>query len=326
MAQILRQSTAVDILIGPFVNVTNGKTAEAGLTIAQANVRLSKAAQNIAQKSDVTTCVYDEVGMYNCELDATDTDTVGTLDLIVDDALALTVVNRFQVIDAVTYDALYADTPTLLTSKDIGQLYESAITTVTGQQEFVMTVAIAVDDTWIGNVCSLEDVSTGEIYSGKAGTGIWISDVVASTNTLYISTVFPVTVVAGDVVRIHVDQHPTYALTSFDPATATNLASDTASVLAKLLAYVQLLARSDAFITTDKSVELGEINTDEGSGGGNFAATSDSLEAQADVCAEVKVKTDQMVYTKANELDVNTVSINQAEVVGDGNATPWDGA
>lgn len=33
-----------------------------------------------------------------------------------------------------------------------------------------------------------------------------------------------------------------------------------------------------------------------------------------------------MTFTKANELDVNTKSINDAEVIGDGNATPWDGA
>lgn len=31
-------------------------------------------------------------------------------------------------------------------------------------------------------------------------------------------------------------------------------------------------------------------------------------------------------FTKANELDVNVQSINGAGVVGDGNATPWDGA
>ena len=39
----------------------------------------------------------------------------------------------------------------------------------------------------------------------------------------------------------------------------------------------------------------------------------------------IKVPTDKMVFTKANELDVNTKSINNATVVGDGNATPWDG-
>ena len=40
----------------------------------------------------------------------------------------------------------------------------------------------------------------------------------------------------------------------------------------------------------------------------------------------IKAITDQMVFTKTNELDVNTQSINGATVVGDGNATPWDGA
>ena len=39
----------------------------------------------------------------------------------------------------------------------------------------------------------------------------------------------------------------------------------------------------------------------------------------------IKVQTDKMVFTKTNELDVNTKSINDAEVIGDGNATPWDG-
>ena len=39
----------------------------------------------------------------------------------------------------------------------------------------------------------------------------------------------------------------------------------------------------------------------------------------------IKVPTDKMVFSKANELDVNTKSINDAEIVGDGDATPWDG-
>jgi len=39
----------------------------------------------------------------------------------------------------------------------------------------------------------------------------------------------------------------------------------------------------------------------------------------------IKVPTDKMVFSKTNELDANTKSINDAEVIGDGNATPWDG-
>lgn len=40
----------------------------------------------------------------------------------------------------------------------------------------------------------------------------------------------------------------------------------------------------------------------------------------------IKAITDQFVFTKANEVDANTQSINGAAVVGDGDATPWDGA
>ena len=51
---------------------------------------------------------------------------------------------------------------------------------------------------------------------------------------------------------------------------------------AKLLSYVQLLARSDAAIETDRSTELDEINGDEGSGAGNFSSQTDSVEAIRD--------------------------------------------
>lgn len=46
---------------------------------------------------------------------------------------------------------------------------------------------------------------------------------------------------------------------------------------------------------------------------------------KAEDIAATKAVTDQMVFTKANELDVNTKSMNDAEVIGNGNAIPWDG-
>ena len=57
----------------------------------------------------------------------------------------------------------------------------------------------------------------------------------------------------------------------------------------------------------------------------NAAATASALATVDTVVDAVKVQTDKMVFTKTNELDVNTKSINDAEVIGDGNATPWDG-
>ncbi len=104
---ILRQSTAVDVLIGPFVDSTDGDTEEIALTISQADVRLSKNGQSAAQKSDVTAAAHDADGFYNCELDATDTNTVGILVLYVHEAGALAVRHEFQVIEEAIYDRDY---------------------------------------------------------------------------------------------------------------------------------------------------------------------------------------------------------------------------
>ena len=60
--------------------------------------------------------------------------------------------------------------------------------------------------------------------------------------------------------------------------------------------------------------------------GTDSAATATNLATVDTVVDAIKAKTDQMVFTKANELDANTQSINGATVVGDGNSTPWDGA
>jgi hypothetical protein len=105
MAQILKQSTAVDVLIGPFVDQTNGFTSETG---ESPSVKLSKNGQALAAKNDVTTPVHDADGYYNCELDATDTNTVGTMILTVAaSANALPVRHEFQVVEEAIYDALF---------------------------------------------------------------------------------------------------------------------------------------------------------------------------------------------------------------------------
>lgn len=107
-AGILRQSTAVDVLIGPFVDSTDGDTEEAALTINRADVLLSKNGQGAVQKTDVTAAASDADGFYNCELDATDTDTVGQLVLYVHVAGALAVRHDFQIVEEEPYDDIFA--------------------------------------------------------------------------------------------------------------------------------------------------------------------------------------------------------------------------
>ena len=48
---ILKQSAGGTLKIGPFLDETDGKTAETGLTVPQSAVRLTKAGGNFAQKN-----------------------------------------------------------------------------------------------------------------------------------------------------------------------------------------------------------------------------------------------------------------------------------
>jgi len=104
----LRQSTAVTVKIGPFVDETDGVTAETGLTISQADVRLSKNGGDYAQKHDSDAASHDENGEYNCNLDATDTNTLGRLKLSVHESGALPVWHTYDVIAQEWWDAKYS--------------------------------------------------------------------------------------------------------------------------------------------------------------------------------------------------------------------------
>jgi len=108
----LRQSTAVDVGIGPFVDATDGVTAETGLTLAQADIRLKKNNGAWAQVNDNTSATHEENGWYEKELDATDTNTVGRLIIAVHESGALPVWHEFWVLEEAIYDALFAASAT----------------------------------------------------------------------------------------------------------------------------------------------------------------------------------------------------------------------
>jgi len=102
----LKQGTAATVKIGPFVDETDGKTAETGLTIAQADVRLAKNGGDMAQKNSAAACTHDEIGVYDCPLSTTDTNTLGRLDVFIHKSGALAVFQSYLVLPANVYDAL----------------------------------------------------------------------------------------------------------------------------------------------------------------------------------------------------------------------------
>lgn len=103
---ILKQSTAATIKLGPFIDDTDGKTAETALTISQADIRLSKNGGDIAQTNNSTGATHDELGYYNVPLDTTDTNTLGRLKVMVHESGALPVWDEYLVVTANVYDTL----------------------------------------------------------------------------------------------------------------------------------------------------------------------------------------------------------------------------
>lgn len=103
----LRGNTAATIKLGPFLDSTDGNTDETALTISQADVRLSKNGGDMAQKNDSNAATHDEIGIYDCALNTTDTNTYGRLRVTVHESEALTVDQTYQVLPEIIYDSFF---------------------------------------------------------------------------------------------------------------------------------------------------------------------------------------------------------------------------
>lgn len=108
MNSFLRQSTASQArAIGPFLDDTDFKTAETGLTIANTDIKLVVNGGASANKNSGGG-THRANGVYGVTFDATDTATVGEIEVSVLISGALLVFHKFWVLEEVVYDALFA--------------------------------------------------------------------------------------------------------------------------------------------------------------------------------------------------------------------------
>lgn len=117
----LRQSTASqEIQLGRFVDSTDGDTEETGLTIANTDIKIWKAGATVQVNKNLGGATHDANGMYSAVLDATDSNTLGNIEINVHVAGALSVKREFIVVPANVYDSLVLGTDTL--TADVTQL------------------------------------------------------------------------------------------------------------------------------------------------------------------------------------------------------------
>ena len=105
----LKHATASqEIPLGPFVDDSDGVTAETGLTIANTDIKLWKSGATTLASKNSGGSSHISGGIYVATLDDTDTDTYGPLTIFVQVSGALAVKLDCWVLEADAYDALFA--------------------------------------------------------------------------------------------------------------------------------------------------------------------------------------------------------------------------
>lgn len=168
MAYPLRQSTASqEILLGPFLSSTDGDTERTGLTIANTDIKLFKHGGSAQVNKNSGGATHDANGKYVATLDATDTDTLGGLEINVHVSTALPVKKVCVVLAQAVFDAFYGS----------GNLPANV-------------KAISDDSTAADNLeLAIEDapgyVNKGTAQAGAAGSITLASGANSTTNDIY---------------------------------------------------------------------------------------------------------------------------------------------
>jgi hypothetical protein len=180
--RLLRQSTASqEQIIGPFVDDTDFKTRETGLTIANTDIKLIKGGSTSEVNKNSGGGTHTAQGRYSIVFDATDTNTLGSLFLAVDVAGALPVWHEFEVIAAEAYDSLQGSGNGLRANAvQVGSQTASAAGAVTFPDTIASTTNITAGTiTTTTNLTNLPSIPTnwltaaGIAASALNGKGDW---------------------------------------------------------------------------------------------------------------------------------------------------------
>lgn len=153
----LKEDTAADIKLGPFVDKTDGVTYETGLAAAMdhanTGVRLSKNGGAFADRHEGTEPAYDAFGYYLVKLDTTDTNTPGTLKVIFGAAATcLPCEANFQIVSANVYDSLFAAATTDYLDVQVKAIDANAITATAINADAITNAKIADDAIAVENI------------------------------------------------------------------------------------------------------------------------------------------------------------------------------
>jgi hypothetical protein len=312
MHSFLRQSTASQSRsIGPFLDDTDFKTEETGLTIANTDIKLMINGAASANKNSGGG-THRANGVYGITFDATDTATVGEIFVSVKVAGALAVFATFVVLEEAIYDALFAASAnafsgaagsTTLTALATGSITaaviaNNAIDAATFAADVDAEIlSYLVDDATRIDASALNTLSghdPGEAIMGATdlGTGAGLTSLASATNLATVDTVV-------DAIKAKTDNLPS------DPA-------DESLIIAATDAIASAIAALNNLSAAEVNAEVDTAITDAA------LATAANLTTVDTVVDAIKAKTDSLTFTSAGIVDANVQQINDVTITGDG--------
>lgn len=192
MSQILRQSTQIIVRLGPAVAVGDGFTPVTSLTLGSADeAELLKA--NTTTTTDISGATMSAItgcdGWYGLTLTTSHTDTVGCLDVMInDDSLILPIFARFQVIEEAAYDAIYAASADPKADINVGSIDANAITATSIASDAITAAKIAdgaIDAaTFAANAITSTVLANDCITDAKVASDVTIASVTGAVGSV----------------------------------------------------------------------------------------------------------------------------------------------
>lgn len=320
----LKQNTASqEIVLGPFVDSTDGNTPETSLSIANTDIKLWKNGATTLANKNSGGATHISGGIYYAVLDATDTNTLGPLVIFCHPSGSLPVRVECCVLAANVYDSLVGggdklqvdvqewlgSTPDALeTSDDVaaavlnapiedydeaGSVGEAIATAASASGATPEQIADAVWD----------EALSGHTGSGTAGQRLGrIPNADAGTN--------------GGL--------PTVDSSNRVAGVSGNVAGSVASVTGNVNGSVgSVTGNVGGTVNGLTSTAQGHVRTALGMSSANMDTQLTTIDGVADA---IKAQTDQLTFTESGLVDANIMRINSAEVEGDGTESDkWRG-
>lgn len=167
------------VIVGPFVDETDGWTPETGLTVTQADILLSKNGQSWAQISGTSNATHGTQGYYGVAYGTADTDTVGRLQLSVSGTAHRPVYHEYMVVAANSYDSIIDGTDYLDVTPNNGTV--DVATAVTSGTVDLATAATDVTNMVTANATQISGSATAADNLEASALGIVTGQAAAGT-------------------------------------------------------------------------------------------------------------------------------------------------